>query len=499
MGKPQAVVAKVNTNPSQSSFSAKKTILCASPKPARPGPISRVSKLAPQQAQKPAPLDTNITKKVQEPPQAQKQPAAKPAKKKKAELKPTQQVMPTRHSVRLAIKQTASSAAKQAAPDKDPPARSTKTSATRKGVGSTNKATVKKNSRACSEHKSAKGVRTSNRKKARPSPEKDNDSQNSTKSTEKGPIEDPMIEVPIPTTPKKSYQPVHPSPLLHCRSASKLRREAIYVPESMSVNDPAWIPGASAPEVEDKLGFEDAFGATFSPFRFTAGSESNEGSSFQFTFRMEANTGPNSTQSPEAGDKPARSSIVSESSMNISHVNENVSASLLEDLITFSDSSNCCTPPQEPTQKSIRITRSASKRRNSGADAENDIMGPAATKSPKTGSVRKSARKGRSSSKGYKPSQSVENEGADMDLSKPCKNSSPLSEIIVNSPGSTPTKAEPLHKSTKKNPSSSKQHKSSGVGMHRMGGEVVRNLELDYDKENVPHVEGMHIMYMCVQ
>ncbi len=517
-GKTQAVssfVAKVSGNTSvqfKSSFSAKKTILCASPKPARPAPVSCVSKPAIQQAPKAAPL--RATKKDQESAQPLKQSTAKPAKKKE-NPKPT---VPTRHSVRLAMKQTVSSA------DKQPVVQSTKPSVTNKRSTSTVKASVKKTTRTgntSDENIPPKGVRTS-KKKTQLSLQKENaipkDKEVVSGGNSDQTVTDNLMqnEVPIPTTPKKSYKPVHPSPLLHCRSASKQRREAIYDPESMYVNDPAWIPGASAPEVAQKPTFEEAFNANFSPFHFTAGSDSDRGTQFEFTFRMTADPEPNSNQEPpEVSDSPHRSSIISESSMNFSQVNNNVSTGLLENLITFSDTSDCSSPSEEnhpnvqSARRSTRKTRSASKRRNSCVDSETENSdslssgseGPA-TKSPKIGSVRKSARNSRSNSRSRKLSNSEENEGVDMNSSKPRKpSSSPLSEIVSNSPTKADcvlSKDEPLRKSSRKSRSSSKQRKSSGVGVYRMGGEVVRNLELDYDKENVHQTEGIMCVSYCM-
>ena len=86
--------------------------------------------------------------------------------------------------------------------------------------------------------------------------------------------EDGMPAEP-PTPTKRSYVPVHPSPLLK-RRVAPVRRETVFMPQF--VNDPAWIPGAvhETEALPAILNFDDAFEkASFSPFRFTA-TQSND-------------------------------------------------------------------------------------------------------------------------------------------------------------------------------------------------------------------------------
>lgn len=88
---------------------------------------------------------------------------------------------------------------------------------------------------------------------------------------------DSDMPIDLPTTPKKSsYAPVHPSPLLK-RQVAPVRRETVYVPQF--VNEPAWIPGAQQ-SVNFTSGsdpnFDEAFKASFSPFRFTAVTQLSE-------------------------------------------------------------------------------------------------------------------------------------------------------------------------------------------------------------------------------
>ena len=74
-----------------------------------------------------------------------------------------------------------------------------------------------------------------------------------------------------PTTPKQSYVPVHPSPLLKSQVAP-LRKAIVYMP-GFTVSDPAWIPGAlqDTDSAANDPNFDEAFKtSSFSPFRFTA-------------------------------------------------------------------------------------------------------------------------------------------------------------------------------------------------------------------------------------
>jgi hypothetical protein len=99
------------------------------------------------------------------------------------------------------------------------------------------------------------------------------------RKTEVKKVEETDSDMPVdsPTTPKKgSYAPIHPSPLLK-RQVAPVRRETVYVPQF--VNEPAWIPGTQQ-SVNFTSGsdpnFDEAFKASFSPFRFTAMTQPSE-------------------------------------------------------------------------------------------------------------------------------------------------------------------------------------------------------------------------------
>ncbi len=115
-----------------------------------------------------------------------------------------------------------------------------------------------------------------------------------TKTAATPPPQPLVIEVP-PTTPnKKSYRPVCPSPLLRSRSAScRAQSEPIEPPSVIFVDEPAWIPGASAPENPASNKFGD-FMDSFSPFKFGGGE-----SDFQFNFNKDLPEGPAAGNSPE--------------------------------------------------------------------------------------------------------------------------------------------------------------------------------------------------------
>ena len=94
--------------------------------------------------------------------------------------------------------------------------------------------------------------------------------------------EDPA-EPPTPT--KRSYMPVHPSPLLK-RQVAPVRRETMFM--QPLVNDPAWIPGAFRDDGTDVSAlipdFDEAFETeSFSPFRFTAAQLVQSGSAFSYS------------------------------------------------------------------------------------------------------------------------------------------------------------------------------------------------------------------------
>ncbi len=101
---------------------------------------------------------------------------------------------------------------------------------------------------------------------------------------------DISIEIPNhppPVTPTKNgrYDPVNPSPLLRCQSASLKRREVqLFGPPP--VNDPTWLPGQTNKTPFIQPDFDEAF-TNFSPFKF-----GDSDSTFQFTFHKEYSSIP---------------------------------------------------------------------------------------------------------------------------------------------------------------------------------------------------------------
>lgn len=110
-------------------------------------------------------------------------------------------------------------------------------------------------------------------------------SRGATKVTTRESVEmiDISVEVNKGLSPPKTsrYDPVHPSPLLRCHSASAKRREARLFGQQPTITDPTWIPGQTNIAAFTQPDFEEAFNG-FSPFKF---GDSN--SSFQFTFHKE--------------------------------------------------------------------------------------------------------------------------------------------------------------------------------------------------------------------
>lgn len=542
----ESFVAKLDTSLLlQKSFSTKKAILCMSPKPARPTPASRVTRSGiPTRTLLPPSTHMSSTGKKMKDSSSSNQkhavkrtkPAMESAKKAtKVDPKPSRQAVATRHSLRLASKQTSASTAKQVAP-----AAST---CSLKSVNTTKrernpKTSVKKVVHARGENTPKKSVQISTRRNKKTPPvsqhsvskkmppvvsqhnvskktlpvtqhnvskkmppviqrnvSKKMPQRNVSKKTPpvtqrnvsapEEPSPEPVLDnsgiphsgnlaeskVPpaVPTTPIKNYQPVHPSPLLSCRSASKQP-------------DPAWIPGSTTLDFNSNPDFESVFGAKFSPFQFTAGSDANNNVSFQFTFSMDP--------------VPAQQSSQLSSDTNLSDYcdNENAPAGMLEDLITFSDTSDCSISVSDGAERlgntpKRRSTRnSGSKRRkscvNSDGDkamVENTCDAPESSNSSsedklggktqlKIGSTPRSTKKRRGSIRRCKTRDTSSSDSPDA---------SPLIEVALN----TPSKVQSLAKSSQKTRSSSRRLRLS-VSVEKMGGDVVKNLEEEYDKEN---------------
>lgn len=444
----------------KSSFSTKKAILCMSPKPARPATVQSSThsnrSVVSKKPRVPPPTKPNMDKKIKEPsdkPQRtikQAKTAAGTTKKgSRDELKSS--TTTTRHSTRLAMKHTAPAGG---------PARSSgarKASATKKPATSV----AKKGARVADEDAAPKSVRTG--KKKRCSPAKSQGSAKSGKGNHKSTKGNDSIAVP--TTPVKKYEPACPSPLLHCRSASKLHREAMYCSKPfMGDDESAWMPGlAHVDGATNRPDFENAFDDSFSPFRFTAGSSSNQvqNAPFQFTFRMD----PVPTQQPMEVPCPSHSISIN-SSLGVTDdycMDENVSPSNLENLITFSDTFAREEEGEEAKQTPRRSTRNAArknynyssaKRRSSRARVAGEGgSGPESAKAVKRG------RKSRGSK---------------------CEVTSDSRESDVDSP---PDGIESDGKITPSDVVEVGDGEVVGSPHEKREEDVVRNLEVDYDAE----------------
>ena len=380
--KPVFAVRQVSKNPpvpgfpaiTVPNFSTKKTILCMSPRPARTAPsntstqpnttnpTSKQDKVSAPEARPPpnkqlrvTSAQPNATKRnkaagpvAKPPPRKQlrtksptgkgqprsrspsKQPRPKspsskkvdPVKRGKASTgntkgsgSPRPVTVPTRHSSRLASRQTASSASKRVAAA--PAVNTRSTSGARKGKG--NQKSPKKATQEKTAHKKKSPAKSRGKSKQCTSPI-------------------------APVTPVKKYQPACPSPLLQCRSASKqLHREAMYFHVAPPVfgDDQAWVPGAPPPAGQDqgsnKPDFEGVFKADFSPFKFGGSGPSSDPVPFQFTFNMEAQP-----LEQVLDPTPLTNSPAADTSLGLVadyRAGENISPAMLQNLITFSDTS----------------------------------------------------------------------------------------------------------------------------------------------------------------
>lgn len=410
---------------------------------------------------------------------SQKNGVKKPAKslaKKPAEPKSTtQKVLPTRYSTRLATKQTVSSVATVKSSEASK-TRSTKSPSTKKGVVSKKRAAVgKKPATQASEKTVCTGRNASAGKKVRKSPAR------------KQAMDPESVDVPVcvvPTTPKKSYQPVHPSPLLNCRSASKCQQ----IP-----SEAAWIPGAPAPDCTSNPSFENIFSTKFSPFRFTAGSDA--GQDFQFHFRMDIQEAGKSTGGgSESCDAVGESADVLQANRSTCQPNspynsaalmsdgtltsDTAPASVLGDLIIFSDASDCSMTEELGTPRLRRSTRNVSRKCYSSTKPHRKSTAPDDSTSDEVDYTHRSAKKVLSQ-------QSSHTGGTEGVVSTSAR----VEDVaITTSDSSLPSGNMPSNTHTKLLPDSSsrkKSRRSSRRGSTMEAGEgVVRNLEEDYDKEN---------------
>ena len=444
---------------SSKTYSTKNTILKMSPRPAKPA-ASASSK--PKQPKPPAP-----SKPVEKPLPGSKVPK-KPAREEsssgsetrkkigvKEQAKPT---VRTRQSARIAEKQ-----AKQPAPAKTAPStRSTAKTAAKSVSTKTTKAVSKK---ATPKKKTGR--------KATPGKALANNEAGSKKRVRKSPVQEVLTEVepepapvlPVPTTPKKTYEPVHPSPLLNCRSASRTH-VMVYNPMEEFVDEPAWIPGAQQPQTQTTANpnFESVFGSNFSPFKFTAGSSPSK--DFQFDFCMDLKE---PVHAPAAGSEMMLTSP--DSLANSDSTNEPNSSytsapasSVMEDLITFSDTSNC----------------------SMSAAVEDS---PAPSTPTLRRSLRNIARKSYSSQKQKKAKSSSEGDSTSAEDITPNKSGKRSHKMLTDSAdsnvGSSESSSHSLRDCTPSEVGKSlseSRRQSHLVGA--MEGGLAKNLEQDYDKEN---------------
>ena len=290
-----------NTTVFKPQYSTKKAILAASPKPAVKQPTARP----------PARPSVRAPAKVVEPPKkasrvaaptrhstrlASKQPVTKPVAPAKATTtKPTassKQIAPSSARPITSARPTVSSAVTgKHAPGKVP-ARSIKPPNTKKGVVSAKSAATKAatGKKPAGDEKKATAVKRGKKSPGKKKPVSCDKTTSTGKRSKKAsaevdPVPTDVVVCALPVTPKKSYQPVHPSPLLKCHSAT--RQEAMLQQEPVLeyINDPAWITGAPVPDDASKPSFDSVFDTSFSPFQFTAGSST--GQDFQFKFQKD--------------------------------------------------------------------------------------------------------------------------------------------------------------------------------------------------------------------
>lgn len=160
----------------------------------------------------------------------------------------------------------------------------TKTASSKSGVATNKKMPAKTQTKVCDKRttRSATSRAMSSKssqvnkepimksKKSKNSQHKNITKENNLKEEEMDHSSEMPDEPPTPT--KRSYVPVHPSPLLK-RHVAPVRRETVFLPPY--VNDPAWKPGAfqdsNANSFSSDPNFDDVFSKkAFSPFHFTA-------------------------------------------------------------------------------------------------------------------------------------------------------------------------------------------------------------------------------------
>lgn len=441
-------------------YSTKNAVLSMSPKPVCPLPPSRVTR----PPSRPVIPKKEPVKETTSQQNGVKKPAKSSAKKTKLA---TEKVLPARSSARLATRQTTSSVAKRTAavkPSDGSKIHSMKPTSTNKGVVSKKTAGAgKKPATQANEKKLGGSKSVSAGKKGKKSPV-----QKQATAVEPEPVDVPVCV--LPTTPKKSYQPIHPSPLLSCRSATKLRP-----------SDTAWIPGAPAPDCPSSPSFENIFSSKFSPFRFTAGSDA--GQDFQFHFRMDIQeTAKPTDRAGESHDVVGESENLlqanestcqsNSSRSSIAEINDGAPVSELEDLITFSDTSDCSMTKKVDTPKPRRSIRNIARKCYSSTKRRRKSIAPDSSTSDDVDHTQVSAKKvrkqhsgdteGTASASAEDAAIATTSEGTDM-------------------PSNTPTKLLPDSSQRKSRRSS---RRVSTKVMEKTDEGVVRNLDAEFDKEN---------------
>ena len=400
-----AISAKPKT-----SFSSKKAILCMSPKPARP--TSKILPGKPKENNAVPPVVPIFGEKVVD----KRVTKAQPAKNKEVPKTSCSQTT-ARRSARLATKQTTSSSSKVKSSRTTPTTRSSKPQNIRENskdkvtkygnVSASERTRNRKNpSEIMTKSGTVAGKVSTGKAKAKTARSKhttelpvvlEEVQEDSTMSplflVQEEPIENrdqENIAYAAPSTPiKKSYKPVQPSPLLHSHSAREQRRETMY---NTFVNEPAWIPGVSLPEATSEPNFEEVFSKAFSPFKFIAGSSSEAGIPYQFTFQMEAKLPERVDRDTELStsvstDLPEESDDSTSSSSNAPITD---SASNVPTADTNYDSTSSSNPPTTDTENA---TTSESEGLSDGSSATTELGVASSILSPKNRSGRKSAKK----------------------------------------------------------------------------------------------------------
>ena len=303
-----------SSKPFNFTFSAKKHVLNMSPKPGSiPGSHVATSNGSNESKEKNVVLTMKPYNERVVPPSKPVPPSGKRITKNVCKSAP--KVQPTRHSARLAVKQTVATATKRV-----PPKGTLTATRSSKPTGSRKKFVANRAQKNAKTNKNISGKNNTTfqpasgmepipemipseevKLQAPPTPETAPSEKVTLQAplppltdhmAKKMPLVLPVKDVPAievisqPSTPVKSYKPILPSPLLCSHSIDTNRRETLYsAARPLFVNDPVWIGGASAPMPDTNVHFDD-FGK-FSPFRFKGAMSTESEVPFQFTFHMD--------------------------------------------------------------------------------------------------------------------------------------------------------------------------------------------------------------------